>query len=235
MAEVRRAHKRALQLVEVGAAAVVLLAVVVIPAYLTVPRRNNGDPHVDALLVLGSPTEMDGTLTHAQRWRVDEAVREYRAGRARYVLFTGGPTSHGFVEADTMARYAMQQGVPAAAVLEERTAMTTVENIRHSQPILDAEGLRRVEVISTAEHLPRAALLLEHSHLLWQTHAAPTPGRSRLQEVGAYAEEAIGTALMRCFGLGIVPVLHGLDMVQRGILLALHWIFWKTAGFLKRI
>ena len=217
-----------------GAGVAIVLAAIVLPVYLTIPRCNNPDSQVDALLVLGTPTEMDGTLTAAQRWRVDEAIREYRAGRARYILFTGGPTNHGFVEADTMARYALQQGIPSSALLEERRAMTTVENIRDSQVILDAHGLKRVEVISSAEHLPRAALLLERSHLLWQTHAAPTPGRSPLQEMGAYAEEAIGTALIRCGGLRFVPLLHRLDRMQQAVLFAFHWIAWKS-GVLKEL
>ena len=216
----------------IGTAVLALLAAVTIPAYLTVPKRNNNDPRVDALLVLGSTTDIDGSLMPAQRWRVDEAVREYRAGRAQHIVFTGGPTSHGFVESDTMARYAVQQGIPASAIVEERRAMTTIENIRYSQPILDAHGWRRVEVISSAEHLPRAALLLQHSDLLWKLHEAPTPGRNPLQAAGAYAEEAVGTALLRCFGLGILPVLHALDMVQQTVVHAVRWPLWK-AGWLR--
>ena len=222
--------------VAVGLVALVLIAVVVIvPAYLTVPLRNNTDPQVDCLVVLGSPTEIDGTLTAAQRWRVDEGVREFRAGRATHLLITGGRTSRGYIEAQTMGQYARWLGVPAAAILEEQTAATTRENILASERILDAHGWRRVEVISSPEHLPRTALLLRPTHLLWQLHAAPTPGRSRLQEATSYAEEATGTALIRCCGLGVVPVLHVVALVQHRTAFAVRFVFYKLRGWMERV
>ncbi len=217
----------------IAIAVLFLFAAIVVPVYRTVPLRNNLDPQVDALLVLGTPTEMDGSLKAAQRWRADEAVREFRAGRAQHIVFSGGPTSHGFVEADTMARYALGLGVPASAILEERRAMTTIENVRFSQRILLAHGWRRVEVISAAEHLPRAALLLRHSDLLWQMHAAPTPGRSRLGTAMAYSEEAVGTAVIRCFGLHILPVLHGFATVQHKAGFAVRWVFYTARRKLR--
>lgn len=208
-----------------------VLSAVIIPAYITVPKQNNNDPQVDVLLVLGSPTEIDGSLTSTQRWRVDEAVREYRAGRAAHILMSGGMTSLNYVESDTMAAYARQLGVPQSAILEERTSKTTLENIRNSQALLDAHGWRRVEVISSPEHLARAALLLEHSHLLWRTHAAPTPGRSRLQTAGAYAEEAVGTAVIRVFGPRAEPVLHAYSVVQHWTVYAVRWVYYKLRGW----
>ena len=208
----------------------ILGTAVVVPTYLTVPKRNNTDPHVDCLLVLGTPTEIDGTITETQRWRVDEAVREWKAGRAPHILFTGGMTSRNYTESATMAAYARQEGVPAEAILQEPHARTTLENIRDSQAILDAHGWRRVEVISSPEHLPRTALLLEHSDLLWQTHAAPTPGRGALQQVTAYTEEALGTTVMRLFGPGIEPVLHGVATVQHRVTLACRWMYYKAHG-----
>ncbi len=218
-----------------AAFAVLVAAVaVVISAYLTVPKRNNADDQVDCLLVLGSPTGIDGAPTQAQRWRVDEAIREYRAGRAPRMLMTGGMTSLHFIEADTMAAYALAQGIPPSAILKERRARTTLENIRDSQAILDAYGWHRVEVISSPEHLPRAALLLEHSDLAWRTHAAPTPGRSRVQEMGAYTEEAVGTTILRLFGPRIEPVLHGVATVQYAVAFAARWLVYKAEGWARR-
>lgn len=198
--------------------------VAITAAYVTVPKQNNNDPQVDAILVLGTPTGRNGVITPAQQWRVDEAVREYKAGRAQNVIISGGPTSFGWVEARTMCNYARLRGIPASALHAEGTAMTTVENISRSQRILQANGWRRVEVISTADHLPRAALILQHSDLLWRVHAAPATGRSWVRSVGAYAEEAVGTAAIRWFGLGAEPVLHGFANVQHRIQLGIFAI-----------
>lgn len=218
-----------------GAAVLAGTALVVVPTYLTVPDRNNNEREVDCLLVLGSPSEIDGTLTETQRWRVDEAVREYRAGRAPRMLITGGVTSRNYAEAETMGNYARSLGIPPAAILEEPHARTTQENIRLSQVLLDAHGWHHVEVISTPEHLPRTALLLEHSDLEWRTHAAPTPGRGLLQKSGAYAEEAVGTSIMRLFGPRIEPVLHGVATLQHATAFAVRWIFYRTRGWWRRV
>ena len=206
----------------------------IVPVYLTVPMSNNNDARIDCLLVLGTPTEIDGTLTLPQRWRVEEAVREYHAGRAPRVLFSGGMTSRNYVEAETMGQYAENLGVPASAILEDKAAKTTQENIRNSQAILFAHGWRRVEVISSPEHLPRAALLLEHSDLLWRTHPAATPGRAPLEKAGAYAEEAVGTAMMRLFGPRIEPVLHAVATVQHAVGYAVRWLVYSVEGGLQR-
>ena len=214
-----------------AAVLLVLVAIaVVIPSYLTVPLRNTPGGRMDCLLVLGSPTEIDGSLSPEQRWRVDEAVRLYRQGRAPSILMSGGPTSKGYVEARTMADYAVRLGVPAAAVLQEGASMNTRENVRNSEQILDAHGWRRVEVISSAEHLPRAALLLQRSHLQWELHAAPTPGRSAVQKAGAYAEEAFATAVIRALGMRALPVLHAFAVVQHGIGFGLRWVFYAVRG-----
>ncbi len=210
-------------------------AALIYRTYRDVPDRNNDDPQVDALLVLGSPAELDGSVTPMQCWRVNEAVREFEAHRAGHIVLSGGAAANAFVEAHTMAQYAQAHGVPPEALIEEDQAHTTLENIRNSERILDAHGWRRVEVISSAEHLPRAALLLEHTHLLWHTHPAPTPGRSRVQAMGAFGEEAVGTAAMRLFGPRIEPVLHGLALLQHAIGFSARWILYRVSGLVYRL
>lgn len=196
-------------------------------SFLTVPQTNMEDGPVEALLVLGSPANFNGALTQTQQWRVREALQEYQATRAPRVLFSGGPAANRFVESEVMAAYAMHQGLPQAAIFQENTSTTTLENLQRSERILNAHGWRRVEVISSPEHLPRVAVLLQHTGLLWRVHAAPTPGRGNLEKAGAYAEEAIGTALIRCFGIRAEPMLHDLAKVPRAIAFWLRWIFYK--------
>ena len=169
-----------------------------------------------------------------QRWRVDEAVREFRARRAPRIVFSGGPTSHGFTEAAVMARYARQQGGPAAAILLEGHSYTTLQNIAYSARLLQAHGWYSVEVISTPEHLPRAAVLLDKTGLSWRVRAAPTPGRSRIETSIAYGEEAFGTATMRVFGTAAEPVLHRLARSQYGVAYGVRWVAYRVKGWLER-
>lgn len=227
----RRWSGTARLLVVVAGGLLVLTAVAVTWAFETVPLGHlPPQAPADVLLVLGTPATIRGTLTQAQRWRVEEAVREFRAGRAPYVLFTGGPASNRFVEAQVMAGYAHQLGVPQDRLLEEGRAKTTVENIADSERIIEAHGWHRVEVISSPEHLHRAAYLMERTPFLWRVHAAPTPGRSRVQMAGAYAEEAVGTTAFRLFGTGAEPAIHALASVQNKVLFGLRWMFYRVQG-----
>ena len=225
-----------MRLVAVAGGLLVMVAALVTWAFRTVPEGDLpvGAP-ADVLLVLGSPAEIDGTVTESQRWRVEEAVREFRAGRAPYLLFTGGPAANRFVEAEVMAGYAHRLGVPSDRLLQEGRAKTTVENVADSAQILQARGWRRVEVISSPEHLHRAAYLMERTPFLWRVHPAPTPGRSRVQLAGAYAEEAVGTTAFRLFGPRAEPAIHALASAQHAVFFAVRWLFYKGREWVRQV
>ncbi len=214
------------------------LAVAASVTYWTVPRGNMGGGPVDVLLVLGSPAEIDGSVTQLQRWRVDEAIREFRAGQAPHVLFTGGAAGNRFVEAEIMSRYARSQGLPDRAIWKEGNSTTTLENLRNSRRLMQEQGWRSVEVISSPDHLPRAAALLlcvdPRQELRWRVHAASTPGRSRLDRTVAYAEGGIGTVAIRWFGPSSEPVLHLLALTQHRIAFGVRWVYYRLREQISR-
>ncbi len=137
------------------------------------PKENTTQEQFDALMVLGSPADSDGNPTPTELERVTEAVDEYERGVAPRMIITGGPAKNRFVEAEVMARVAEAQGIPAGAILEERTARNTMENTCDSLRIMRSYGWESAEVISSASHLPRAGLILSRLPLKWRTHAAP--------------------------------------------------------------
>ena len=230
--ERKRAVPRRRGLVPVGVGCLLVTAAVVFGLYVTVPKGNEGSGPVDALLVLGTPTGFQGEINPMQIWRVDEAVREFRAGRAPRMVFAGGAAANRFVESDVMAKLAMDRGIPAEAILCERQSHTTVENIFNSAALLRAHGWTSVEVISSRQHLPRAAVLLEHTGLQWRVHAAPTPGWPQGQVAASWVEEAIGTAALRVFGTRAEPVLHLLAVVQHTVAWCFRTAVYKVEGWL---
>jgi hypothetical protein len=71
--------------------------------YRTIPTHNTNLTHFDAIIVLGTPANLDGTPTPEQRERTLEGVREFKAGVTPSIILTGGPAHNQFIEAHVMA------------------------------------------------------------------------------------------------------------------------------------
>jgi uncharacterized SAM-binding protein YcdF (DUF218 family) len=136
------------------------------------PTENTTQEHFDVLIVLGDPADADGNPTPMELERVTEAVDEYERGVAPRMIFTGGAAHNQYVEANVMARVAEAQGIPAGAIVEERTALDTMQNACDSLKIMRLHGWESAEVISSASHLPRTGLILSRLPLKWRTHAS---------------------------------------------------------------
>lgn len=122
-------------------------------------------PHVEAIVVLGgamtgpqAPTRMYPDLLHAAD-RVWHAARLYHAGKAPLVVLSGGAmpwVQDPVPEADSMAQFIMDLGVPADALLLERDSLTTYENALRTRELLATRGIDRVLLVTSALHMRRA-------------------------------------------------------------------------------
>jgi uncharacterized SAM-binding protein YcdF (DUF218 family) len=142
-------------------------------ARLLAPASNTALTRFDAIIVLGSPADSDGNPTPALSARVIEGVHEYERGVAPRLIVTGGAARNQFVEARVMARSAHAQGIPETAIFIEPEALDTMQNACYAARIMRAHGWRSAEVVSSASHLPRAAMIFGELPLAWRTHAAP--------------------------------------------------------------
>ena len=145
------------------------------------PKSNTDQGQFDVLIVLGSAADADGNPGPRELAAVTEAVREYGRGIAPRMIMTGGAVRNRYVEAQVMARTAEAQGIPAQVIFQDPDARNTIENACDSLRIMRRHGWQSAEVISSATHLPRAAMILSRLPLKWQVHAAPpvepgTPG-----------------------------------------------------------
>jgi uncharacterized SAM-binding protein YcdF (DUF218 family) len=152
-----------------------VMAGLVLANYVAIPSSNTALTHFDTLIVLGQPPKPDGTLAPELRERVLESIREYKAGIAAHVIMTGGATHNNLVEAHSMKVFAVAQGVPDDAILEEDQARDTIQNIYFSDQLMQSHGWHSAEVISSPSHLPRTALILAHYKFAWRTHASHWP------------------------------------------------------------
>jgi uncharacterized SAM-binding protein YcdF (DUF218 family) len=179
-------------------------------AFQTIQNHNSADTHFDTLIVLGNPTRPDGSPAPELRERVDESVREYRAGIAPHVIMSGAAAHNRFVEAQVMADYAAQQGVPRNAIIVEGQAKDTAQNIWYSRQIMQANGWHSAEVISSPYHLPRTGLILKQYTgpfaLDWRTHASHWPPEFDLrQKLQKDLHEAILCIRLRWHGFNKSP------------------------------
>jgi uncharacterized SAM-binding protein YcdF (DUF218 family) len=169
--------------------------------YRSIPSANTALTHFDTIIVLGTPARPDGTPSPEQRERTLEGIREYKAGVAPTLIFTGGAAHNQFVEAHVMAILAESQGVPPAAIIEEDRAQNTIQNIFYSHRIMAEHNWSSAEVVSSPSHLPRTALILQHYSFPWRTHAAPWPPEYGFwQRAGHYAIEAQNCLRLKLFG-----------------------------------
>ena len=106
-----------------------------------------------ALIVLGFPARRDGRLHPIQKWRTEIAKRAFARMGAERIVFSGGPSRGRPSEAETMAAYAVQLGVPATSVRTESRAMSTWQNIELSLPMVD--GFDRLAIVSDPLHAAR--------------------------------------------------------------------------------
>jgi uncharacterized SAM-binding protein YcdF (DUF218 family) len=199
-------------------AIVVTLIVVAVFVYRSIRTSNTNLTHFDTIIVLGTPARLDGTPSPEQRERTLEGVREFKAGIAPHLIFTGGPAHNQFVEAHVMAMLALAQGVPSEAIIEEAQAQNTIQNIYYSQRIMAEHGWHSAEIVSSPSHLPRAALILRHYEMQWRTHPAPWPPEYPFwMRAAHFAVEAEYCLKLRTLGFPtthFLPHLHNLSLTE---------------------
>ena len=183
-------------------------ALIIYGNYITLPTHNTAATHFDTIIVLGTPSKLDGTPSVEQRERVLEGVREYKAGVAPRLIMTGGPAHNHFVEAHTMAQFAASQGVPASDIFEEGQAQNTIQNIYYSSQIMHQHGWSSAEVVSSPYHLGRTSLILNTFDLRqpagsidWHTHPSLWPAEYTIyHKIVLYSVEAWSCLKLRIHG-----------------------------------
>ena len=133
----------------------------------------NPDARADAALVLGAAV-WNGRPSPVFAERIHHAITLYQLGQVRSLVFTGG-VGNGDTAAEgaVAARYAIARGVPAEAVLVEAASRTTWDNLALAQPLLTANGLRSVVIVSDPHHLRRAGMIARRLGL--EHVCSPTP------------------------------------------------------------
>ena len=148
-----------------AAAGVAVYGAIWLTVWRTAAERLAHPPQqpADAVLVLGNRAYLHGKPNPCLTGRVDTAVALAQAGLAPRLVFSGGVDEEdGRIEAEVMQVHAQQAGFTGPMVLE-RVSQSTRQNLALSLPLLHAEGVKRVIVVSEPYHLWRIERLVRAS------------------------------------------------------------------------
>ena len=120
----------------------------------------------DYVIVLGCRIRQDGTLYPLIRGRVDRAVEFQKAqfaatGKMAVLVPSGGQgNDEPCSEAEAMANYMQEQGVPADTILIEDNSKTTKQNLDYSRSLLSRQGpIGPVAFSTSSYHVCRGGIL----------------------------------------------------------------------------
>ena len=150
------ARRRALQMIVPAAILLVLTFYTPLVWWLAEPLRVIEPPQkADAIVVFAGGVGESGTAGVGVPERVAKAVDLYRNGYAPTIIFSSGYVFT-LREAEMMKAIAVDQGVPAEAIVLEEAAANTYENVRNTSQIAQQRGWSRVLLVSSPYHMLRA-------------------------------------------------------------------------------
>ena len=112
-----------------------------------------------AIVVLGA-AQYVGRPSPVLRARLDHAIDLFKRGLSHRIIFTGG-----FGDGDTTSeaavgqRYAIQHGVPPAAILIENNGRSTSQSLKHVATLMEREPSREIILVSDPFHMLRLSIL----------------------------------------------------------------------------
>lgn len=138
-------------------------------------------PNADAIVVLGGATRYRWLQREdVDPWdlgssRLAAGARAWLSKRAPIVILTGGRGGRDASEAARMKIAIQRLGVPASALVLEERSRNTEANAINTARLAHELGVRRILLVTSALHMPRAMLLFERQG--FEVTPVPVPER----------------------------------------------------------
>jgi vancomycin permeability regulator SanA len=139
-------------------------------------------------LVLGAGVLPGREPTQVLQGRLTTALRLYQTGRVRWFLVSGDNRSPYYNEPQVMRKWLLKQGVPANRIVADYAGRRTYDSLRRAQVIF---GLRRVVIVTSDFHLPRAVFIAQRLGLDAWGVAAPTEAHRFFSRLGFWTREYV--------------------------------------------
>jgi SanA protein len=138
---------------------VLVFLLVVLPRLITAWSTRNQVYTVESVpaqrvaIVFGAGLWRDGSPTPVLRDRVATAARLYFAGKVEKILMSGDNSYIEYNEPGAMRGYALELGVPEAAIVLDYAGRRTYDTCYRARAIF---GVQQAILVTQAFHLPRA-------------------------------------------------------------------------------
>jgi uncharacterized SAM-binding protein YcdF (DUF218 family) len=106
----------------------------------------------DLILILGG--DINGE-------RLKEGVNLFRQGYAKKLLISGGPVAFKLTYADWIRKQAIEQGIPASAILTQSRSLSTIDDAELSLPIIKKHQIGSVIMVTSPYHCRRAGAVFK--------------------------------------------------------------------------
>lgn len=129
-------------------------------------------PRVDAIVILGGGTDApqyprSGVEVNGAGDRLVYGYKLYREGVASKIIVTGASAdwqgNYTTTPAHDMSDLLQLFGVPAADIIQEADSLNTAQDAEYSAKIIQQNGWKRVILVTSAMHMPRAARLFQQA------------------------------------------------------------------------
>jgi uncharacterized SAM-binding protein YcdF (DUF218 family)/glycosyltransferase involved in cell wall biosynthesis len=154
----RATRRRAVQVIAGLAVIYLLLFQTPILWWTAAPLRMSSPPvAADAIVVLAGGVGESGEAGGGYQERVKQAIDLYKAGYASHLVLSSGYV-YSFREAEVMRALAIDNGVPASAIVLELQAKSTYDNVRFVKAILAEHRWSTILLVSSPYHMRRAIM-----------------------------------------------------------------------------
>ena len=148
----------------------------------------------DAVVVFAAGVGESGQARGGFQERVTQAIDLYKGGHARHLVFSSGYVFT-LREAELMKAVAVNNGVPADAIVLEETARNTYDMVMLSGQIMRDHGWHSALLVSSPYHMRRATSTWQK--LLPDVSVVPTP----VPQSQFYLREGRGASLEQIKGI----------------------------------
>lgn len=191
-------------------------------------------PSAEVIVVLGGGTEAPSyprpsVEINGAGDRVLYAARLYKEGKAPHLLLSGGYitwlSQRGSTPAEEMANLMALMGIPHDALWLQTQSQNTYEDALYSSAMLREKGIKRIILVTSAQHMPRAVALFQHQGL--EVIPAPTDFNVTQADWEELFEPNLAAQL-----IGLLPTADNLKMTTSSLKEYLGILIYHLQGWL---